>query len=341
MKSLIVKADARHLPLPDKSVHCVVTSPPYWGMRVYKGNHKMIGMEETWKQHLENLRAVFAEVWRVLRNDGTFWLNYGDRYASGGQGTYQENPTSQHRVQDGQRRPKDPPGVKPKDLLLMPEQIILALREQGWYVRSKITWHKPNPRREYVMDRPTKASEDILLLAKRQRYYYDHFALLSTSAKGTQSKISSVWTIPIKGIKANHFATYPEELPRRCIRGGTSSKGVCSNCGAQWKRRVTSEATGPNRIQVGTRYSGNYRSFTKNPKRRVFREGVRYRHAGWKAPCKCNAPVSPAIVLDPFVGSGTTCRVATQLSRLSIGCDLDYQDLALRRTKTVQRDLVL
>ena len=143
---MLIRSDARHIPLADESVHCVVTSPPYWGLRSYQGGENMIGLEPTFEQHLENLVTVFREVWRVLRPDGTCWLNYGDAYADGRTGLRSNEPAGPKQrtsagTMDIAHRPV-PPGLKPKDLMLMPARVALALQADGWWVRSKVIWHK-------------------------------------------------------------------------------------------------------------------------------------------------------------------------------------------------------
>ena len=155
-------------------MHCVVTSPPYWGLRDY-GVDGAIGLEATFEQHLGTLVDVFAEVRRVLRSDGTLWLNYGDAYANaaprGHFGDQGDLSTGAH----GERVPKRswPSGLKPKDLVMMPARVAMALQADGWWLRSEIVWHKPNPMPESVTDRPTSAHEKLFLLAKSARYFYD------------------------------------------------------------------------------------------------------------------------------------------------------------------------
>ena len=169
-----------------ESVHCVVTSPPYWGLRSYGGDPGMIGLEDTFEEHLENLLTVFDEVWRVLRKDGTLWLNYGDAYA-GSWGNYAPTGTGGQRAKKTERweRPayadtaRRPPasrrqnGLKPKDLMMMPARVALAMQATGWWLRSEIIWHKLNPMPESVTDRPTNAHEKVFLFSKAQRYFYD------------------------------------------------------------------------------------------------------------------------------------------------------------------------
>ena len=163
--------------LPDESVHCVITSPPYWGLRAYKGDPGMIGLEETFEQHLENLVEVFREVWRVLRKDGTCWLNYGDAYADGRTGLRAKEPAGpKQRTSAGTMdisHPPVPPGLKPKDLMMMPARVAMALQADGWWLRSEIIWHKPNGMPESVTDRPTSSHEKLFLLSKSAKYFYD------------------------------------------------------------------------------------------------------------------------------------------------------------------------
>ena len=151
--------------LPDASVHCCITSPPYWGLRAYGGDAGMIGLEPTFEAHLYNLVQIFREVRRVLRADGTLWLNYGDAYAGkwkggGGEGLQRTNGGSRiaYDVQ--------PAWTKPKDLLMMPARVAIALQDDGWWLRSEIVWHKPNPMPESARDRPTSAHEKIYLFTK-------------------------------------------------------------------------------------------------------------------------------------------------------------------------------
>src|SRR5690554_4413723 len=169
--------------LPDACVQCVVTSPPYWGLRDY-GVEGQIGLEPTPEEHVEKMVEVFREVKRVLRDDGTLWLNYGDCYAGSTTGADRPpEPGHTHedsgRVKTGQenkhRRPDA--GLKPKDLVGMPWRIAFALQADGWYLRSDIIWSKPNPMPESVTDRPTKSHEYVFLLTKSAAYYYDADAI--------------------------------------------------------------------------------------------------------------------------------------------------------------------
>ena len=176
--------------LPDNSVHCCVTSPPYWGLRSYQGDEGMIGVEPTFDAHLESLLSVFREVRRVLRDDGTLWLNYGDAYAGSGVRTAEHaNPgISQTVSRNGAVPVVDYGRFKPKDLMMMPARVAMALQEDGWWLRSEIVWHKPNPMPESVTDRPTASHEKIFLLAKSPRYFYDSDAVRIPGSPNTHAR---------------------------------------------------------------------------------------------------------------------------------------------------------
>ena len=176
----IIQCDVTQgIPLADKSVHCVITSPPYWGLRDY-GVEGQLGLEKTPEQFIKRMVKVFREVWRVLRDDGTLWLNMGDSYTSGGRGGGQKGPAGekQRSNQGALLGPKkSPSGLKNKELCMMPHRLAMALQKDGWWIRSDIVWHKPNPMPESVTDRPTKSHEYIFLCTKRAKYYYDADAI--------------------------------------------------------------------------------------------------------------------------------------------------------------------
>ena len=239
--------------LPDQSVHCCVTSPPYFGLRDY-GRDGQIGLEETPEAFVESLVEVFREVRRVLRDDGTVWLNLGDSYNGVGRG-YKANGMQVAARSSTQRTV---PGLKPKDLIGIPWRVAFALQADGWYLRQDIIWHKPNPMPESVRDRCTKAHEYVFLLSKSPRYYFDAEAVKedSVSAKndrtpaprgseayanasgvngqaqlftrkndGTRNR-RSVWTITAKPYKGAHFATFPPDLIEPCILAGCPEGGT-------------------------------------------------------------------------------------------------------------------
>lgn len=232
--------------LPDESIHCVVTSPPYWGLRDY-GEEEQLGLEETPEEFVANLVKVFSEVKRVLKKEGSVWLNLGDSYSSGGRTT-----TTVQSLRGDKNY-----GVKPKDLIGIPWRVAFALQSDGWYLRQDIIWHKPNPMPESVQDRCTKSHEYIFLLTKSPKYFYDIDAIKEKSQdlgntnikfggnkygdsddKHHQTKSGnkyidsgfrnkrSVWKINTKPYKEAHFATFPIELPITCIKAGCPEGGI-------------------------------------------------------------------------------------------------------------------
>ena len=227
---LVGDARSRLRDLADESVHCVVTSPPYWGLRSYHGSEGMVGLEGTLDEHIGALVEIFREVRRVLRNDGTCWLNYGDAYASsppGNKATGLERWKTSglhdakiseryaHTLDQSQGQRRDTvkgSGFKPKDLLLMPARVAIALQDDGWWVRSEIVWIKKNPMPESVRDRPTNAHEKVFLLTKRPTYYYDADSVRTSYKPGTLGRYSY-------GFEKSHTAwgglpSYHEQDPR-------------------------------------------------------------------------------------------------------------------------------
>ena len=246
--------------LPDQSVHTCVTSPPYFGLRDY-GHDGQIGLEPTPDQFVGKLVEVFREVKRVLRDDGTLWLNLGDSYASYRDG--KATPDTTRGDDTGTLVPKGAAknrmastfagsSIKHKDLIGIPWRVAFALQADGWYLRQDIIWHKPNPMPESVTDRCTKAHEYIFLLSKSERYYYDAKAIKEPASgretffgsdrysKGagrndagrhsvttceTRNK-RSVWTVTTKPFKGAHFATFPPTLIKPCILAGCPIGGT-------------------------------------------------------------------------------------------------------------------
>lgn len=265
--------------LPAESVQTCVTSPPYFGLRDY-GHDGQIGLEQTPEAFVSELVAVFREVKRVLRDDGTLWLNLGDSYArpleKGGSGT----PNGRNGRGEEYRGP-GLGGLKPKDLIGIPWRVAFALQADGWYLRQDIIWHKPNPMPESVKDRCTKAHEYIFLLSKSERYFYDaeaiaepvlpeskvrveagfvtserddataavsiganertRFGLREGFTMGETRNKRSVWTVTTKPFAGAHFATFPPDLIEPCVKAGTSQHGSCSVCGAPWYRIIEKE----------------------------------------------------------------------------------------------------
>lgn len=460
---MLVKSDARQIPLADKSVHCVVTSIPYYGLRDYGTGRweggdtgcdhqspngqgetgqrsdrtftankpygdicgkcgavridKQIGLEQTPKEYIREMVRVFREVRRVLRDDGTVWLNVGDSYSQGGRGGGADG--SKQRTNVGSLLGPKAHGSKPKELLGMPWRLALALQRDGWYLRRDIIWAKSNPMPESVTDRPITAHEYIFLLTKKPRYFYDHVAVRQTAvvrphahqARGDQGEhgvihngqydakdqkrvwaedgganLRSWWLINPQPFPGAHFATFPPQLVETCVKAGTSAYGCCPKCGAPYKRIVERErvATRPgtkSKVKVPNGWDtskgeGGHGSFHKDgrgateyratdrtngeqvecpqkpwapqksvsPVHHAIEVGNRdpQRHTtvmetkGWTPTCAHTVEdheLVPAVVLDPFIGSGTTALVANGLGRHGIGCDLnpEYLKMATER----------
>jgi len=303
MTHTILQGDVREqlLTMPDNSVQCCVTSPPYFGLRDY-GMDEQIGLERDPDAFVDTLVNVFREVRRVLRSDGTLWLNIGDSYAGSGKGPEGNIGKGEtHRNVGPTHGGVVPDGMKPKDLIGIPWMLAFALRKDGWYLRQDIIWHKTTSMPESVKDRCTRNHEYLFLLSKSRTYYFDAEAI-KTPAKqdwGTRDRSKgkyhnegsglqphsgltksyatankrSVWTISPSNFKGAHFATFPEALVEPCILAGSKPQDT---------------------------------------------------------------------VLDPFLGSGTTLAVAKRLGRHGIGVELnpEYAKIAESRMAAVAMPLV-
>ena len=253
--SLLVGGDSEKAleAMPDGAFRSCVTSPPYWSLRDYNIPGQ-IGLEESVHDYIEHLVSVFDQVWRVLREDGTLWLNIGDSYTSGGRtwrATDRKNPIRAMQV-----RPPTPAGLKPKDLIGVPWLLAFALQRRGWYLRADIIWNKPNCQPESVQDRPTRAHEYVFLFSKSERYFYD-----SKARRGPNERnIRTVWDIKTRAYSGAHFATFPTALVEPCLALGSTPGDL---------------------------------------------------------------------VLDPFIGSGTTGLVALQMERRFVGVELNPEYLKI------------
>lgn len=199
-----------------------VTSPPYWGLRDY-GIPGQVGAEPVLDEYVTHLVAVFREVRRVLRDDGTLWLNIGDSYTSGGRTWRDEDDKLKARGM--KYRAPTPAGLKPKDLIGVPWRVAFALQADGWYLRSDIIWHKPNALPESVKDRPSRVHEYMFLFSKSERYFYDHSAVKESAVNGQSRNCRSVWAINTFPFPEAHFATFPPGLVVPCI-AATSKPGT-------------------------------------------------------------------------------------------------------------------
>ncbi len=179
-----------------------------------------IGAEEKLEDYLSHLREVFAEVRRVLKDDGTLWLNMGDTYTSGDRGW--RAPDRKNPARAMTYRPPTPNGLKPKDMVGVPWRIAFALQEDGWYLRSDIIWYKPNAQPESVKDRPTRAHEYVFLLSKSERYYYDYESVKEPCNGGSETRNRrTVWSIKTEGDHPPHLAVFPPELVKNCLAAGS------------------------------------------------------------------------------------------------------------------------
>tara|TARA_R100001440_G_scaffold42673_1_gene62441 strand:+ start:1519 stop:2799 length:1281 start_codon:yes stop_codon:yes gene_type:complete len=406
--------------LDDNSIDCVVTSPPYWGLRDYgtakwqggdlncshsygrntrggltqfqknnkgsfgdeaikSGEHcklcgakridKQLGLEPTYQEHIQNIIELFRAMKPKLKDSATIWLNYGDSYAATVNGTKAKD------IKNDDRGFVDKPfstiqgSIKPKDLVMIPNRIAIALQDDGWWIRSEIIWHKPNPMPESTKDRPTSAHEKIWLITKSKKYYYDADAIKeptkfpnakanwtskqrierakSLNRKPVGNEINkkkyngqsfknkrNVWTITTKPCKEAHFATFPKDLIEPCVKAGCPEK-VCVECGKpQVKEFYRKEKYNPG--------YGNQHT----PKGTHKKIGGVYQK--WleenppkitiKPSCDCNKGFKSGVVLDPFGGAGTTGIVAKQFNRTAILIELNSEYIKIAK-KRIDKEL--
>lgn len=215
----IIEGDARNVErfIARGSVKCVVTSPPYWGLRSY-GAVNEIGSEATIDQYLENISRVFSAVWNVLADDGTVWIIIGDSYTSGNR--RYRHPDKKHISRAMLTRPRTPSGLKRKDLIGLPWKVAFRLQADGWFLRSDIIWHKSNPIPESVKDRPHQSHEHIFLLSKSERYQFNWAALQECESEKVKFS-RNVWTVSVNAGSTGHAAPFPLELVKPCVVAST------------------------------------------------------------------------------------------------------------------------
>jgi site-specific DNA-methyltransferase (adenine-specific) len=282
--------------LNSRSVHCCVTSPPYWQQRDY-GHDEQIGQEADPYRYVENLVRVFDGVHRVLRDDGTAWLNLGDTYSH-------------------------------KSPAFVPQLAAMALSSRGWKVRQDIIWHKPSAMPESVRDRFSRAHEHLLLLTKSHNYYFDPLA--------APEYRKDVWTIPSKGFKGAHFAVMPEKLAEIGIEVGTSGAGCCGMCQKPLVRKVKRTRV-PTRPGADTKATENASvQGNRDPQRHVTHTETLGWESSCKCQGESFFS-GKCVVLDPFAGSGTTLAVSERLDRDSVGIEINssYCELIHQRLEQV------
>lgn len=322
--------------LPDESVNCVVTSPPYWGLRDYDVEGQ-IGLEPSFEEWLDRMVEVFSEVRRCLRKDGTAWVNVGDSYNSGASGAAGKGPALQGGVDNQAASNRHArrliSGLKPKDLIMQPARFALALQADGWWVRSEIVWSKPNPMPEGVSDRPTNSHEKVFLLSRSARYWYDANAVRTPLKPKTLTTFGltrkSKGTDALGEVKSDRYAKkVPIRQPKVKVPGGwdrgAGAHGTIHRDGRGKPEYQEVELAGANARNVWEISSeafpeAHFATFPTELVRRCILAGC---------------PVG-GTVLDPFGGSGTTGLVCDRLQRNAILIELNpkYAAMAERRIK--------
>lgn len=285
--------------LPAKSIQTCVTSPPYWALRKYSEEPEEIGREKTFGEFVERLVKVFRELRRVLRDDGTFWLNIGDTWQG---------------CKNGAQRSA-------------PWRVAFALEEDGWVLRQDCIWFKRNPMPDgSATNRFVRAHEFVFMFTKGKGYYFDHEAIKAENDDGERAMRRDVWPISVASYPGTHYAVMPSELVEICVKAGTSEAGCCSKCGKPFVRvtervggkKVAKEKQGDRDRSYGWSRNGIDGGLDGKP--------AEIRTLRWQAQCDCNANLTPCTVCDPFLGSGTVADVSVSLGRRCIGIDLsrDY-----------------
>ncbi len=332
-----------------------------------------LGLEKTPDEYVAKMVEVFREVRRVLRKDGTLWLNLGDSYANNFGTNYAGATARVGNTQSGEQRAfnRVPDGLKPKDLCGITWRVAFALQADGWWLRSDIIWAKPNPMPESVTDRPTKSHEYLFLLTKSASYFYDAEAIKEAVVRewdstnggnlspnrihkangemrerggeypectGSRNK-RSVWTVATAPYPEAHFATYPPDLIKPCIMAGTSAKGCCAKCGSPWDRvvRKSGGTTGKSWHDHKNDLQVGQRGGNEDHRRAAadgYETDYKVETLGWQPTCKCDADIQPCVCLDPFAGSGTTGMVALELGRKAVLIELNPKYCDLIRQRT-------
>nr|WP_258469533.1 site-specific DNA-methyltransferase [Priestia megaterium] len=302
--------------IPDNTIQSCITSPPYYGLRDY-GVDGQLGLEESVSDYVQNLVKVFREVKRVLKNDGTLWLNLGDSYAGSGKGARKAKDKQYH----GYVPDPDSPQIKiknkeykPKDLMGIPWRVAFALQEDGWYLRSDIIWNKPNAMPESVTDRPTKAHEYIFLFSKSPKYYYNNEAIKEPAIHGDPNPPRGS-----KGVIGQNNKGSRVDKKRGSFNGKYKDLAFRAIREIRNKRSVWTVTTKPYKEAHFATYPPDLIE-----------------------PCVLAGSKESDIILDPFFGSGTTGLVALEHNRNLLGMELNpnYIKIAKKRLAAVQMNLI-
>ena len=312
--------------LPDNCIDCCVTSPPYYALRDY-GVDGQIGLEDSPEAYIDKLVDVFSEVFRVLKPEGTLWLNLGDSYCgTGDKGNFKDPKYPEGR--NGQRisKTKNIIGLKHKDLIGIPWMAAFALRERcGFYLRQDIIWAKGNPMPESVTDRCTKSHEYIFLMSKSQRYYFDYEAIQDTATSSTKPRM--FWAKQQNGTMRNDIGNTYKPRTKNCMNDGQkpNTMHLRREQGLQDEQYVVRNKRDVWSVNVKPDTVAHFATYPE--------ELIR--------PCILAGCPKDGIVLDPFMGSGTTARVAMKLDRNYIGFELnpEYCKIINTKTREIQKEL--
>ncbi|MGN7478980.1 DNA-methyltransferase [Solibacillus silvestris] len=303
--------------LSGESINTVVTSPPYWGLRDY-GMDEQIGLENSVEEYVSALVDVFREIKRILKDDGTVWLNLGDAYAGSGKGAWSQKDKQKHVYvpnPNGQETKINnvPNGLKPKDLIGLPWRVAFALQADGWYLRQDIIWNKPNAMPESVKDRPTKSHEYIFLMSKQPHYYYNHEAIKEPAIYGTQD------------VRGSDGAIGQPQKQRRIDK----AKGSFNGKYGHEAFRAIRDKRNKRSVWTVTTKPLKEAHFATFPEELI-------------EPCILAGCPIDGVVMDPFFGSGTTGLMALKHSRNFIGIELnpEYIKIAKKRLSEVQLELI-
>jgi len=324
------------------TAHCIVTSPPYWGQRCYGDEPGQLGREPTVQEYVSRLVDILSEIRWVLRPDGAMWLVLGDTYATGAGGARKAGGGKQGAAWDDWTAPSlrgwcQPNrlarcGVPPGNLAGVPWRVALALQDRGWVLRQAVVWSKSNARPESVRNRPMTRHEYVFLLTRHQGdYFWDHLAAREARAH------HSVWTLPVAHSTGEHPATFPLELAHRCLSATVSAGGCCARCGTPLRRQTRAERQPQSDGRLTEVLASERRTRDRaRPQGRGYRGRLHLVHEGWiPCPCGADSPPERCVVLDPFMGAGTTAAAAERLGHRWIGIEIagKYLDTLLRNVR--------